>query len=107
LILKSWRAYISLSSDGKEARRRVWRVVGIGVVLLRHDGEVEGVVVKDDAVLELCVRGSPPATKMTTCHHPAIFPTPTLTELAHLESLEDHPTSRPSETNPSISPYLN
>ncbi len=33
------------------------RVVGIGVGLLRHDGEVEGVVVKDDAVLELCVRG--------------------------------------------------
>ena len=27
------------------------------VGLLRHDGEVEGVVVKDDAVLELCVRG--------------------------------------------------
>ena len=33
------------------------RVVGIGVGLLRHDGEVESVVVKDDAVLELCVRG--------------------------------------------------
>ena len=41
----------------RQARRRVWRVVGIGVGLLRHDGEVEGVVVKDDAVLELCVRG--------------------------------------------------
>jgi hypothetical protein len=40
------------------ARRRVWRVVGIGVGLLSHDGEVEGVVVKNDAVLELCVRGS-------------------------------------------------
>ncbi len=43
----------SPSDDGKGARRRVWRVVGIGVELLRHDGEVEGVVVKDDAVLEL------------------------------------------------------
>ena len=35
----------------------MWRVVGVGMGLLRHDGEVEGVVVKDDAVLELCVRG--------------------------------------------------
>ena len=37
----------------------MWRVVGIGVELLRHHGEVEGkgIVVKDDAVLELCVRG--------------------------------------------------
>jgi hypothetical protein len=25
----------------------VWRVVGVGVGLLRHNGEVEGVVVKD------------------------------------------------------------
>ena len=33
------------------------RVVAIGKGLLRHDGEVEGVVMKDDAVLELCVRG--------------------------------------------------
>ena len=33
----------------------MWRVVGIGVGLLHHGGEVEGVVVKDDAVLELCV----------------------------------------------------
>ena len=57
LIPKSWRVYRSPSGDGKETRRRVWRVVGIGVGLLRHDGEVEGVVVKDDAVLELCVRG--------------------------------------------------
>ena len=31
------------------------RVVGIGVGMLHHDGEVEGVVVKDDAVLVLCV----------------------------------------------------
>ncbi len=47
----------SPSGNGKEVRRCVWRVVGVGVGLLRHDGEVEGVVVKDDAVLELCVRG--------------------------------------------------
>ena len=51
LIPKSWRAYRSPSGDSKEARRRVWRVFGIGVGLLRFDGEVEGVVVKDDAVL--------------------------------------------------------
>ena len=57
MIPISWRVYRSPSGDGKEARRRVWRIVGIGVGLLRHDGEVEGVVVKDDAVLELCVRG--------------------------------------------------
>ncbi len=35
----------------------MWRVVGIGVGLLRHDGEVKSVVVKDDAVLDFCVRG--------------------------------------------------
>ena len=57
MIPKSWRANRSPSGDGKEARRRVPRVVGVGVGLLRHDGEVEGVVVKDDAVMELCVRG--------------------------------------------------
>jgi len=34
------------SGNGKEVRRRVWRVVGVGVGLLRHDGEVEGVVNK-------------------------------------------------------------
>ena len=48
---------LSPSGNGKEVRRRVWCVVGVGVGLLRHDGEVECVVVKDDAVLELCVRG--------------------------------------------------
>ena len=37
-------------------RRRVWRVVGVRVGLPRHDMEVEGVLVKDDAVLELRVR---------------------------------------------------
>ncbi len=34
----------------------MWRVVGDRVGLPRHDMEVEGVVVKDDAVLELRVR---------------------------------------------------
>ncbi len=34
----------------------MWRVVGVKVGLPRHDMEVEGVVVKDDAVLELRVR---------------------------------------------------
>ena len=33
----------------------MWRVVGVRVGLPRHDIEVEGVVVKDDAVLELRV----------------------------------------------------
>ncbi len=28
----------SPSGNGKEVRRRVWRVVGVGVGLLRHDG---------------------------------------------------------------------
>ena len=37
------------------ARRRVWSALGMG--LLRHDGEVDGVVVKDEAVLVLSVRG--------------------------------------------------
>jgi len=30
---------------GNAARRRVLRIVGVGMGLLRHDGEVEGVVV--------------------------------------------------------------
>ena len=34
----------------------MWRVVRVRVGLPRHDMEVEGVVVKDDAVLELRVR---------------------------------------------------
>ncbi len=33
----------------------MWRVVGVRVGLPRHHMEVEGVVVKDDAVLELRV----------------------------------------------------
>ena len=36
----------SPSGNDKEVCRRVWRVVGVGVGLMRHDGEVEGVVVK-------------------------------------------------------------
>ena len=52
------------AGNGKEAHRRMWRVVGIGVGLLRHDGEVEGVVIKDDAVLELCV------CSRTLCSYP-------------------------------------
>ena len=33
------------------------RIVGVGMGLLRHDGEVEGVVMEDDAVLVLGIRG--------------------------------------------------
>ena len=36
----------------------MWRVLGIGVGLLHYDGEVEGFVVKNDAVVELCIRDS-------------------------------------------------
>ena len=38
-------------SDGNAARCRVWRIVGVGMGLLRHDGKVENVVVEDDAVM--------------------------------------------------------
>ena len=34
----------------------MWRVVRIGVGQLRHNGEIEDVVMKNDAVLELCVK---------------------------------------------------
>ena len=37
--------------------RRVRHVLGFGMRLLRHDGEVEGVLVEDDAVLVLGIRG--------------------------------------------------
>jgi len=40
------------------ARRCVWRIAGVGMGLLRHDGEVESVVVKDDAVLRVLKRMS-------------------------------------------------
>ena len=39
-------------------RVAVWSVVGVKVGLPRHDMEVEGVVVKDDAVLELRVHAA-------------------------------------------------
>jgi hypothetical protein len=57
LIPKSWRAFQRSLGSIEARRRRVWRLVGIGVGLLRHDGEFEGVVVKDDAVLELSICG--------------------------------------------------
>jgi len=60
----------SPSSNGKEVRRRVWRVVGVGIGLLRHDGEVEGVVVKDDAVLEFCIRGRVLGCRVPEPHRP-------------------------------------
>ena len=44
--VRYWCCFVSVY--GKEVRRRVWRVVGVEVGLLHHDGEVEGVVVKDD-----------------------------------------------------------
>ena len=34
----------------------MWRVVGVEVGLLRRDGEVEGVVVKDDAAAHAILR---------------------------------------------------
>ena len=52
------KAYRACSLGGSNAaRRRVWHVVGVGVGLPHHDGEVEGVVLEDDAVLVVGVRG--------------------------------------------------
>ena len=44
-------------SCSNEARRRVWRMVRIAMGLPVHEGEAEGVVMEDDAVLIFCVRG--------------------------------------------------
>ena len=60
-----------LSGDNA-ARRRLWRIVGVGMGLLRHDGKVESVVVEDDAVLILGVRGRAryaQAHILTRCRH--------------------------------------
>ena len=43
---------LSPSGDG-----RVWCEVGIGVGLLRYDRKVEAVVVKNDAIMDIYVRG--------------------------------------------------
>ena len=40
---------------GSAARRRMRRVVGVRMGLPCHNGEVEGVVVEDDAVLVLSI----------------------------------------------------
>ena len=57
------------------ARRRERREVGVGMGLPCHDGEVEGVVVEDDAVLVLGIRGcaryaqahAPKTRKLPSC----------------------------------------
>ena len=51
------RFWLGPLSGDYEARRRVRRMVGVGMELLRPDGEVEGFVAKKDAVLILVVRG--------------------------------------------------
>jgi hypothetical protein len=39
------------------ARRRVWRMAGVRMGLLRHEGEeIESAVIEDDAVLVLSIR---------------------------------------------------
>ena len=43
--------------SSRAARRRMRRVVGVRMGLPCHDGEVEGVVMEDDAVLVLGIRG--------------------------------------------------
>jgi len=48
LTLRLWHAIPVPLGGGNEARRRrVLRVVGVGMGLLRHDGEVEDVAVED------------------------------------------------------------
>ncbi len=55
LVSRLRRAKAGPLGAGNAARRRVRRIVGMGLPC--HDGEVEGVVVEDDAVLVLGIRG--------------------------------------------------
>ena len=54
--------------------------------LPRHDGEVEGVVVKNDAVLELCVRGR---ARYAQAHVPKADDEPNFLFLVELDMLND------------------
>ena len=51
------RSLLGPFNGNNEARRGVRRMVGVGMGLPRHDGEVEGVVAKKDAVVILGIRG--------------------------------------------------
>jgi len=58
--------------EAPAALRRVRHIVGVGMGLPRHDGEVEGVVMEDDAVLVLSVCGQRPSVgvaKVTAWAH--------------------------------------
>ena len=57
LVLRLRHANAGPLAACNAARRRVRRIVGVGMGLLRHDGEVEGVVV-DDAGLVLGICGT-------------------------------------------------
>ena len=62
------KAYLlSPSGYGKEAHRRVWRIVGVRVGLPCHEVEVEGVVVKDNAVLVVTLKGKVQRLKELRC----------------------------------------
>ena len=66
------RSWLGPLSGDYEARRRVRRMVGVGMGLPRHDGEVEGVVAKKDAFLilgicSLCSSAYPKATTLPSC----------------------------------------
>ena len=63
---------------GNAARRRMRRIVGVRMGLLRHDGEVEGAVVEDDArgcgsgawhpwLRTLCASACPKTRKLPSC----------------------------------------